>query len=125
MGLFKVFSNNERDRHLSHIQNLIDVAHADGNVDEKEMELIISISAKYDITRDDVMELTEKRKTVQFSPPSSYSAKVKLLEDLVKVMVVNKEIDDKEIEICKSLALKLHLSPVIIDDLVMNLVNDK
>lgn len=125
MGLFKVFSNNLRDRHLSHIQNLIDVAHADGNVDEKEMELIISISAKYDISREDVMALTEKRKSVQFSPPSSYSAKVKLLEDLVKVMIVNKEIDDKEIEICKSLALKLHLSPVIIDDLVINLINDK
>jgi uncharacterized tellurite resistance protein B-like protein len=125
MGLFNVFSNNERDKQLSHIQNLIDVAYADGNIDDTEIELIVSIGGKYDITREEIMALKEKRKFVRFSPPSSYSAKVKLLEDLVKVMVADKEIDEKEIEICKSLALKLHLSPVIIDDLVMSLVNEK
>ena len=120
MGLFNAFYGNEDKKNKSYIKNLLEVAIADGILDESELELVISIASNFDISKEEVFEIKDNPSTIQFTPPSSYSAKVKLLEDLVKIMIADKEIDEKEVKICKELALKLDIAPVIVDDLILN-----
>lgn len=118
MGLFSVFSGNEKNKNKSHIKNLLEVAIADGQLDDVELNAIISIAGKYDIPEEEVLAIRDNRQKVEFTPPSSYSAKVKLLEDLVKIMIADKKIDENEVKICKDLALKLNIAPVIVDELI-------
>ena len=120
MGLFNAFYGNEDKKNKSYIKNLLEVAIADGILDESELELVISIASNFDISKEEVIEIKDNPSTIQFTPPSSYSAKVKLLEDLVKIMIADKEIDEKEVKICKDLAIKLDIAPVIVDDLIEN-----
>ena len=123
MGLFNAFYGNEDKKNKSYIKNLLEVAIADGILDESELELVISIASNFDISKEEVIEIKDNPSTIQFTPPSSYSAKVKLLEDLVKIMIADKEIDEKEVKICKDFALKLDIAPVIVDELIQNLIS--
>lgn len=120
MGLFNIFYQNENQKNKSYIKNLLEVAIADGKLDDAELELVISIAANFDISMDEVMEIKDNPQSIEFSPPSSYSAKVKLLEDLVKIMIADKEIDENEVNFCKELAIKLNIAPVIVDDLIQS-----
>ncbi len=118
MGLFNIFKQNEEDKNRSHIKNLLEVAIADGNLDDDEFNLILKIAGSYDISEEEVKNIRSNPGSISFSPPSSYSAKVKLLEDLVKVMIVDKTIDENEVKICKDLAIRLNIAPVIVDELI-------
>lgn len=122
MSLFSVFNRNEEEKNRSHIKSLIEVAIADGELDESELELIISIAGKFDITRNEVIAIKDNPSEIEFTPPSSYSAKVKLMEDLVKVLMADKKIEEEEIKICKDLALKLKLNSMVVDDLITSIL---
>ena len=123
MGLFNVFNKNEEAKNLSHIKNLLEVAISDGELDNSELELIISIAGKFEISREEVLSFKDNHEEIEFTPPSSYSAKVRLMEDLVKVLLADKKIEEEEIEICKELALKLKLSSIVVDDLINSVLN--
>ena len=88
-----------------------------------QVELIISIAGKFDMTRDEVISIKDNPHEIEFTPPSSYSAKVKLMEDLVKVLMADKKIEEEEIKICKELALKLRLNSMVVDDLISSLID--
>ena len=118
MGLFNIFRQNEEDKNRSHIKNLIEVAIADGNLDDNEFDLILKIAGSYDISAEEVKNIRNNPGNITFTPPSSYSAKVKLIEDLVKVMMADKTIDENEVKICKDLAVRLNIAPVIVDELI-------
>ena len=120
MGLFSVFYSNEKQKHKSYIKNLLEVAIADGKLDDSELNVIIKIAANFEMTKDEVMTIKDTHPDIEFTPPSSYSAKVKLLEDLVKIMIADKQIDENEVKICKDLALKLDIAPVIVDELIQS-----
>jgi len=123
MGLFNIFGQNEDEKNKSYIKNLLEVALADGKLDDSELELLILIAGKFDIPKSEVQILIDNPNDIKFSPPSSYSAKVKLIEDLVKIMIVDKSIDESEIKICKDLSIKLNIAPVIVDELLASLVS--
>ena len=117
MGLFNIFGQNEEDKNRSHIKNLLEVALADGKLDNSELDLLTSIAGKFDLPNSEVQRIIENPDDIKFSPPSSYSAKVKLLEDLVRIMIADKSIDAKEIKFCKDLSIKLNIAPVVVDEL--------
>ena len=120
MGLFSVFDHYEHNKNKSHIRNLLEAAISDGNVDHCELEVIIKIAGKYDISRDEVLMIKENPKSVSFSPPSSVSAKVKLLEDLILVIAADEIIETDEINFCREIAHRLDINPAVVDDLVKN-----
>lgn len=118
MGLFNIFEKNETAKNKSYLKSLIDLANIDGNLDEEELRQIIKIAEKFNITSDEVIKIKDNPGEVEFVPPSSYDAKVKLLKDLVIIIMADKSIDESEISFCKDLAFKLNIAPVIVDDLI-------
>jgi len=118
MGLFEVFSSNEDKRKKSHLKNLVMIAMADGQLDGSELDLLIEIAGNWGYTREDVVAIYKNPDGIKFTPPSSLRVKVEQLFELVKMIVINKEIDEKEVNLCKSLAIKLNLAPNIVDDII-------
>jgi len=118
MGLFSVFDNYANERNRSHIKNLIEIALADGNIDADELTLIRDIALKFDLTESDIEEIRKNPEKVKFTPPSSEKLKIEQLNQLVKIMMADKKIEESEVKICRMLAIKLNLAPKIIDDLI-------
>lgn len=118
MGLFSVFENNEQNRKKSHLKNLIELALADGNMDDVELRLLKDIAARLDMTMEDIEDIRKYPEHIKFTPPSSDKAKVKQISDLVKMMIADRKIEPNEVKLCKSLAIKLNLAPNIVDDLI-------
>jgi uncharacterized tellurite resistance protein B-like protein len=118
MGLFSVFQSNEIKKNKSYIKNLLEVAIADGQLDKSELNVIINIAAKFDITKNEVLLIKDNHPAIEFTPPSSYSAKVKLLEDLILVITADKIIEKDEISFCREIANKLDINTALVDDLL-------
>ena len=124
MGLLDIFSNSDQQKRKSHLENLLRVGLADGNLDQTELEYLISLARKLNMPGKELDEILQDKIEIKFKPPSSFEDKVDQLHDLVYMMLINGEIHEKELKICKTLALKLDILPKMVDDIV-KLVIDK
>ncbi len=122
MGLFSFFRSDQKEKRQSHIKNLLEIAIADGKLDEKELEFVISIAEHYKMTREDVMEIRKNPSKIRFQPPTDYKMKVKLIEDLVRLMIVDNEIHEDEVKLCKELSIRLNLAPSIVDEMISGII---
>ena len=118
MSLFNVFNQKEKDKRKSHIKNLLEVAVADGILDDVELEIVMEVASKFDLTKAEVLEIKDEPSKIKFNPPSSEKAKIELLYDVVQVMIADKEIHENEVKLCKDLAVKLNLAPVVVDEII-------
>ena len=123
MGLFDFFTNSAQAQRKSHLKNLLQVGMADGNLDQVELKYLIDLARKLKMPEDELQEILSGAEKVKFSPPSSFEAKVDQLHDLVHMMVINGEVHEQELKICKSFALKLDILPKMVDDLVDQMVH--
>lgn len=124
MGLFSVFDDHERNKKLSHLKSLVEVAFADGKLETNELQLLESFASKLGLTMEDVQDIKNNPDAYRFNPPSSDKAKILLLYDLVKVMLVDNEIHEKEVEICKSIAVRLNILPRMIDEMIAFIIEN-
>jgi uncharacterized tellurite resistance protein B-like protein len=123
MGIFSAFNSNEKEKQRSHVKNLLELAAADGNLDEAELDTVIAIAEKFDMNRDEVMEIRNYPNKVKFNPPSGDTDKILLLQHLVEIMIADRNIDETEVKVCKDMAIKLNLSPVVVEEIVAHLVD--
>lgn len=117
MGLFDIFDSGNEQR-KSHIKNLIAVAMADGHVADEEWALLIRVAKRLNMSTEDIQNIRNNPGEVKFVVPKNYKEKLQQVNDLVAVMMVDGDIDAKELEICKKVALKLDLLPRVVNDLV-------
>lgn len=125
MSLFNILDLNEQKKRESHIKNLLEMAIADGNLDEEEFELVTFIASKFNMTIEEVASIRDHASEISFIPPSSFKAKVLQLYDLVQIMLADLEIHEKELKLCRQLATKLQLDPSIVDSLIEMLTEKK
>ena len=119
MSVFNIFGNPELKRKKSHLKNLLAVGLADGTLDEIELAYLSELAKKNDISPEEVNQIIQDSGSIKFKAPHSFEEKVKQLHDLVTMMVINGEVHEKEVKICKSLSLKMDILPKMVDDLVL------
>jgi uncharacterized tellurite resistance protein B-like protein len=115
---------NKKDQTKNHIVNLIDVAFADGNMDEAELELIKANALKNGMTEEEFQDIFSNPKREKIYVPSDEKSRVEHLAEMVKIMIVDREIEEKEVIVCKKVAIQLNLAPQIVDELIDNLVTE-
>jgi uncharacterized tellurite resistance protein B-like protein len=115
---------NKKDQTKNHIVNLIDVAFADGNMDEAELELIKANALKNGMTEEEFQDIFSNPKREKIYVPSDEKSRVEHLAEMVKIMIVDREIEEKEVIVCKKVAIQLNLVPQIVDELIDNLVTE-
>ncbi len=98
---------------------LAQIAHADGQLDESEKEVLYEIAkehGKMDIDDDVLNEiLLNPRQIEDFRNYSEYD-KLELMFVAIRVMRADGLIHDSEVEFCKNLAMDLSLNPKVVDD---------
>jgi uncharacterized membrane protein YebE (DUF533 family) len=111
--------DTSKKQNHSHIRNLIEIALADGRMDEEEMVLLINLAQKLGITREEITQIKQNPSSVVFHTPKNSKQRFDQIYDLVCMMMVNGEINKNELKLCKDLALKLGYLPRIVDDFIL------
>ncbi len=122
MAIFDLFDSGEKKKRLSHIKNLLFLAGQDGEVTKDEVDLILSIAVENGLSPEEFKRILERPGSISFHPPTTYKERIEQLIDLVKVMMVDGEIDANELLFCKAIADKMGFDHKIIDKIVHDIV---
>jgi tellurite resistance protein len=117
MDFLKIFKSNS-DVRKSQVKNLIAVAMADGQLDSDEWELLLAISRVLGISEKEIHDIKNNPDKIEFVAPKAYDDKVQHVQDLVAVMTIDGNINQKELELCKKISLRLDILPQLVDEVV-------
>lgn len=122
MKFLELFDSRDKKKRLSHIRNLVALACADGSLDKNEMDLIFKIGVRAGLSPDELQRIFQRPDSIALYPPDSYRERIEQLYDMVMVMMVDGDLHDNEIALCKLTAIKLGFKHQIIDKMVHNTV---
>lgn len=122
MKFLELFDSRDKKKRLSHIRNLVALACADGSLDKNEMDLIFKIGVRAGLSPDELHRIFQRPDSIDFYPPDSFRERIEQLYDMVMVMMVDGELHDNEIALCKLTAIKLGFKHQIIDKMVHDTV---
>lgn len=122
MNLRDLFSSREHREQLSHLRNLLTVAYADGRMDKREVAAIAAIMTRDDISEADFKRCLEHPESIDFVAPRDNEQKLIYLHDMVALMMIDGNIDEKEMVVCKATAEALGYRHEIIDALILSII---
>ena len=117
-----LFDSGDKKKRLSHIKSLVALAASDGELDESELALIFKIGARVGLSRDELLRILQRPESVSFRAPSNFSERIEQLHDMVLVMMVDGEIHENEVALCKLVAMRLGFKHEIIDQMVHDII---
>jgi len=128
MGIFEKFRNtietNELKRKKSHLKNLYQIAMTDGNLANVEFDFLLSIANKMYLQPSVVQNVVSFPDDISFYVPSHDKEKLDQIYDCVCMILIDGDINQREIGVCKLIAIKLGFRPVIVDYIIETIVTD-
>jgi uncharacterized tellurite resistance protein B-like protein len=118
MDLLKIFKSDADGIRRSHVKNLVSVAMADGQLDGHEWKLLTAIATKLGMQESEITNIKNNPDQISFVPPKKYEDKVQQIRDLVAVMTIDNTINQRELELCKKISLKLDILPQMVDEIL-------
>ena len=116
MSFWNFFRKNYQNNTDQYLQMLVKVAKADGIIDEKEYRFIQELGLKFDKTPAEIDALLNI--DVESIAMPSGQDKLRLIFDLICIMMVDKEIDNNELDICTNMAMKSGFEPELVKDII-------
>lgn len=127
MKFLEHFDHPERKQDKEHFIHLIQMANADGEIDDAELEMLSRIGNKLGLTATEIDDLLKTSKKSEYIPPYELSKRFEQLYDVVKMIYADGKIDDNEMRLANGLALKSGFVeediPVLISVLVDGIKN--
>jgi|GEM_PF-245720 uncharacterized tellurite resistance protein B-like protein len=129
MGIFdkikNQFDSSELKSKKSHIRNLYAIAMADGRLENSEFEFILQIGQrKLFLDGETIRSVINNIEDVSFYVPKTINERLNLLEDYVKITIIDGNINQNEINVCKQIAINFGFRPVVIDKLFNHILNN-
>ena len=91
---------------------------SDGNLANEEYDFILGVADRMYISPEIVQNVIQFTDDIDFYLPPNTREKVDNIYDYVCMTIVDGEINQKEVAMCKLIAAKLGFRPVIIDDMI-------
>jgi len=123
MNFLELFDSRDKKKRLSHIRNLMVLSLADGRLAKDEVDLVIKIGLNAGLTREELNRVISRPDSINFSPPETSRERIEQLYDMVMVMMVDGDIDENEVNLCKIIANGLGFRPVIIDKMILEVID--
>nr|WKN35858.1 TerB family tellurite resistance protein [Tunicatimonas sp. TK19036] len=118
MELLELFTGRKKKLARGHLKNLIEVAYSDGEFDSVEVDYLLSLAGRFNISEAELKNIKDNPDTIEYEPPTRDQQRFEHLYQLVNMMMIDGVIHDKEIDICKKYAQRLNLRPEFVDDMV-------
>jgi uncharacterized tellurite resistance protein B-like protein len=116
--MFGFFDNEQAKKIKGHLFNLAALAKADGHVDDREMNFIITIGKKNGVSASEVRKIISGNATHNSDLPHTDSERFDQIFDLVDMMLADGRVDQTELDFCVDMAEKLGFRKNIVGVLV-------
>lgn len=123
MGLFSIFNKRGSEEKISRLRILIEMATIDGEMDSKE-KYMISLFAKMMKLSDLEVEKGNKLSYSQIILPKRPKDKEQLIVDLIMLMLIDNDINEKEYCFCKKIASQLSISGIYVDNKIKEVIDN-
>lgn len=107
MSIADLFESGERTQDKGQFMNLVLLANVDGELDDVEITLLYKLGRKIGLTFTQIGSIMDDPKKQFVIPPAGRDERFELLIDLVRVMVVDNEIDPKEMRLMENFVVQL------------------
>ncbi|MDX1350455.1 MAG: hypothetical protein R3279_09420 [Putridiphycobacter sp.] len=107
MSIADLFEGGERTQDKGQFMNLVLLASADGVIDDSELTLLYKIGRQIGLTYTQIGMIIDDPKSYPVIPPIGKDERLEMLLDLVRVMVVDNEIDPREMKLMHNFVVQL------------------
>ncbi len=92
-------------------------------MDKDEVDLIVRIGLRAGISHDELGRILKRPDSISFTAPDTFRERVEQLYDMVMVMMIDGELHENEITLCKVTAVRLGFKHEVIDKIVHDTIN--
>lgn len=129
MSIVEQFDHPERKQDKEHFKHLIEVALADGTIDEDEMKMLQRMGRNLGLTEPEINSLMEATKNSGYQPPYELSRRFSQLYGIIKMVLADGKIDNNEMRLATNIGLRSGFSeaevPVLLSILINGIRNDE
>lgn len=118
MDLRELLLGNKKKRAKAHLSNLIKIAESDGSFDPIEASYLLSLAGRFNVTEAELKRIQDHPEAARSTPPTNDRERFNQLHQLVSMMLIDGEIHDQEMSVCKAYAERLELREEFVDDFV-------
>ena len=119
----EVKNNPEEQQRLGQLKNLVMLASADGRFTDSEMAVLVAVASRENISPEEFNRVMENPDSVNITLPEDEETKLAYLRDMVAMMMVDGELDEQELAICKIYAMALGYRGSIVDGMIAGVVD--
>jgi uncharacterized tellurite resistance protein B-like protein len=123
MNFLEHFDHPERKQDKEHFTHLLQVALADGKIENSELEMLYRSGRKLGLTKEEIDILLENSKNSAFVPPYELSKRFGQLYDIIKMVYADGQVNNNEMRLATGLAIKLGFAEEEIPFLLTLLIN--
>lgn len=116
-------NNPQEQQRLGQLKNLVLLAAADGQVTDSELAVLLAVASRENITPEEFNRVIENPDSVTINLPEDEDTKLAYLRDMVALMMVDGELEEQELAICKVYAMALGYRTSIIDGMIAGVVD--
>ena len=106
MSMLEHFDHPNRKQDKEHFKHLIQVALADGIIEDIELKMLHRLGKNMGFTDPEIDDLLESTKKSAYNPPYELAKRFEQLYGIVKMVLTDGKIDNNEMRLTTGLALK-------------------
>ena len=111
------------NKKLGQVKNLIMLALADGKASESELALIAAVASREELTQEQLDNLIDHPDSVRIELPEDEDQKLCYMEDMVSLMMIDGDLDDNEMAMCKIYAIMLGYESDIVERMILDIAD--
>lgn len=115
--------NPQDSQRLGQLKNLVMLASADERITDSEMAVLLAVASRENITPEQFSQVMEDPDSVAITLPEDEDTKLAYMRDMVALMMIDGELDEQELAICKLYAMALGYRGSIIDGMIAGVID--
>ncbi len=108
---------------LGQVKNLIMLAQADGRASESELAVIAGIATREQLTQQELDHLIDHPESVHIQLPDDEATRQRYLKDMVQLMMIDGDLNDTELAMCKLYAVSLGFESTSVEQIVLDMAS--
>ena len=113
---------NKNQQRLGQLKNLVMLAAADGHLTDSELSVVLAVASRENITPEEFDQVVDNPDSVTIALPEDEDTKLAYLRDMVALMMIDGELEEQEMAICKIYAMALGYRGSIVDGVIAGIV---
>jgi len=123
MSILEHFDHSERKQDKEHFKHLVQVALADGKIEENEFKMLHRLGKNMGFTDPEIDDLLDSTKQSAYNPPYELFRRFEQIYGIVKMVLADDKIENNEMRLATGLALKSGFSENEIPALLVLLID--